>query len=226
MCSVLSDTHVHHHMTGTLYLIYHPQSGCHKIGISENWNQRARQLKVGTATQFITKVNCKNPRKWEKVLHKMFAENRAPGSEYFKVDRQEAIRKFQWVESKISVSRMIVGNWKTNANGDLYRRRKSKNGNWYTEHKNVNLDQLESIAALQTENLIINNDKSYEKVVHPERYKTIEEYNPNRYVMLVASIALMCTMSPLVIIGFVLLLMTIGMWSTTKEVRVGSREYV
>ena len=208
-------------MTGTLYLIYHPQSGCHKIGISENWNQRARQLKVGTHTQFITKVDTPNPRKWEKVLHKMFAENRAPGSEYFKVDRQEAIRKFDWVRSKVSSSRMVVGKWKTNANGDLYRRRKSKNGNWYTQHTGSNVNRLEEIGAMQAESLVNSNDKSYEQVVHPERWKTVEELNPNRYIMLGASIALMFTQSPLVIVGFILLFMTVGMWSTTKEVRVG-----
>ena len=206
---------------GVLYLIYHPQSGCHKIGISENWEQRRRALKVGSYTQLVTTVTCDQPRKWERILHKMFDENRAPGSEYFKIDRDEAIRKFNWVESKISGTRMIIGNWKTNANGDLYRRRKSKNGHWYTQHAG-NTHVMVDNAIREAERTINMNDSSYEQVVHPERWTTKTVYSEGRYIWLGISAVLLFSQSPLVIAGFFGLLWTMSHWSKTEAVRIGA----
>lgn len=51
-----------------VYLIRDNETGLHKIGMSNNWDRRAKQLQVGKTTTKVQVVNCKNAEKWERVL--------------------------------------------------------------------------------------------------------------------------------------------------------------
>lgn len=119
-----------------VYLIRDNETGLHKIGMTTNWERRARQLKVGSTTTKVRTVACKNPEKWERVLHAMFQHKRLPQSEWFRISAEEAIPKMEWLATKTN-QRIVIGNWKQASDGHYYRRRKSGSGNWYTEQKDT-----------------------------------------------------------------------------------------
>ena len=116
---------------------------------------------------------------------------------------------------------MIIGEWKSNKQGQLYRRRKSRNGNWYTQHHEKTYNKVIEEAAFNAEKLVTNNDPSYEMDVHPERWKTVTTYKSGRYPMLAIGIALLFSQIPLLIfVGVIGIIWTISSWSSTKKVRV------
>jgi len=117
-----------------VYLIRDNETGLHKIGMSTNWERRARQLQVGVTTTKVRIVACKNAEKWERVLHAMFKHKRIPQSEWFRITAEEAIPKMEWLVMKTN-QRIVIGNWKQAQDGHYFRRRKSGSGNWYTEQK-------------------------------------------------------------------------------------------
>lgn len=54
-----------------------------KIGVTENWQNRRRQLKVGQQAKEEALITCDNMRLVERELHDHFAEYRLPQSEWF-----------------------------------------------------------------------------------------------------------------------------------------------
>jgi hypothetical protein len=80
-----------------------------------------------------------NAAKWERALHAMFAHRRIPQTEWFRITSSEAIPKMEWLAKQTTSSRsdFIIGNWRQAQDGHYYRRRKSSNGNWYTEQKST-----------------------------------------------------------------------------------------
>lgn len=138
-----------------VYLICDNATGLHKIGMSTNWERRARQLQVGIVTTKVRVVACKNAGQWERVLHAMFKHKRIPQSEWFRITAEEAIPKMEWLAMKTN-QRIVIGNWKQAQDGHYYRRRKSGSGNWYTEQKNSYQIQQEESRQLE---LIISNSE-------------------------------------------------------------------
>ena len=70
-----------------LYVIKHNQTGLVKIGVSNNWYERAKALQVGTKTSPLIVVLTDNNAKAEKDLHEQYKDYRLPGSEYFQLDK-------------------------------------------------------------------------------------------------------------------------------------------
>lgn len=138
-----------------VYLIRDNATGLHKIGMSTNWERRARQLQVGIVTTKVRVVACKNAGQWERVLHAMFKHKRIPQSEWFRITAEEAIPKMEWLAMKTN-QRIVIGIWKQAQDGHYYRRRKSGSGNWYTEQKNPYQIQQEESRQLE---LIISNSE-------------------------------------------------------------------
>ncbi len=136
-----------------VYLIRDNATGLHKIGMSTNWERRARQLQVGITTTKVRVVACKNAGQWERVLHAMFKHKRIPQSEWFRITAEEAIPKMEWLAMKTN-QKIVIGNWKQAQDGHYYRRRKSGSGNWYTEQKDSYQIQKEECRQLE---LIISN---------------------------------------------------------------------
>lgn len=126
-----------------VYLIRDNESGYHKIGMTTNWDRRARELKVGTVTTKVRVVACKNAKKWERVLQAMFKHKQMPQSEWFRITADEAIPKMEWLAAKTN-QKLVIGKWKRAKAGHYYRRRMSSFGNWYTEQKSsVEIEQEE-----------------------------------------------------------------------------------
>lgn len=105
-------------------------------------------MQVGRDTTKVMTVPCTNSRKWEKVLHAMFRHKRLPQSEWFQITEDEAIAKMRWLASQTN-QQIIIGDWRQAAAGHYYRRRKSRNGNWYTEQKSEYQLRQEEKAALE-----------------------------------------------------------------------------
>lgn len=119
-----------------VYLIRDNGTGLHKIGMTSNWERRKKELRVGSVTTLIKIVQCKNAKKWERVLHAMFKHKRLPQSEWFRIEAKDAIPKMDWLANRSSQS-IVIGNWKQAKDGHWYRRRKSGSGNWYTEQQDA-----------------------------------------------------------------------------------------
>ena len=130
-----------------VYLIRHNGTGLFKIGMTTNWERRSSQLQVGRGTTKVMTVPCTDSRRWERVLHAMFSHKRLPQSEWFQITEDEAIAKMRWLASQTN-QQIIIGDWRQAAAGNYYRRRKSKNGNWYTEQKSEYQLRQEKNAAL------------------------------------------------------------------------------
>ena len=164
--------------TGIIYLIRHQGSSTYKIGMTSNWDSRSRALRVGSETRLIKTISCEDYKKWERVLHKIFSADRLPGSEYFQLDPSEAVRKVEWIATKANNTHtMVVGKWKTGQNG-LYRRRKSKNGNWYTEKPSTANKQMLIDMQIKLAENICSDPIQFEQQYAPERFNTIWEWNP------------------------------------------------
>ena len=69
-----------------LYLIREKSHGWHKIGITSNWDQRCKQLAVGSKTEKVLLVRVHNANQLEKRLHKRFDAVRLPQTEWFNLD--------------------------------------------------------------------------------------------------------------------------------------------
>lgn len=119
-----------------VYLIRDNGTGLHKIGMTSNWERRKKELRVGSVTTPIKIVQCKDAKKWERVLHAMFKHKRLPQSEWFRIEAKDAIPKMEWLANQSSQS-IVIGNWKQAKDGHWYRRRKSGSGNWYTEQQDA-----------------------------------------------------------------------------------------
>lgn len=132
-----------------IYLIRHNKTGLHKIGMTENWSRRSKELKIGAVTTLVKIIECKDARKWEKVLHVMFKHKRIPQSEWFTIEAEDAIPKMNWIAA-LTNKNMIIGNWKQAQAGHYYRRRRSKSGNWYTEQKSFGSMKYEQEIILES----------------------------------------------------------------------------
>ena len=86
---------------GTIYLIRETTHGWHKIGITRNWTQRAKQLEVGTKTTKVLTATVIRPRQLEASLHRMFRAERLPQSEWFSLglEQLELVRELISVEA-------------------------------------------------------------------------------------------------------------------------------
>jgi len=71
---------------GTVYFIRSIQSGLHKIGMTGNWDRRAKELGVGQSTELVLRARTYNPREVERTLHEIFKGHRLPQSEWFSLD--------------------------------------------------------------------------------------------------------------------------------------------
>ena len=75
--------------SGYVYLVTHANAqGLHKIGLTRNPEQRTAQL-GGDDCTVIAMVMCINPEHVEGLLHKRFAANRLPQSEWFDLMHEE-----------------------------------------------------------------------------------------------------------------------------------------
>lgn len=76
---------------GVIYLIRCDQNGLHKIGITNNWAQRRRQLRVGETTTQVHVVRVNKAEQLERYLHRRFSEKRLPQSEWFSLDSEDLV---------------------------------------------------------------------------------------------------------------------------------------
>ena len=200
---------------GTIYLIRHERTGLYKIGMTSRWGQRSKALEVGKTTRLIKKIECQNHQKWERVLHKMFAEGRLAGSEYFELDAGEAIRKLEWVSATANEThQMVIGKWKNGANG-LYRRRKSKNGYWYTQKPSQYEKDYYLNSRVEAAEALVAQPDAFEQAYAPERFKTVYVWNPAGFVWLGIGVALM----PYVV-GFPIAFFSLFALRKSKTVRI------
>lgn len=72
-----------------IYLIRHCSSGLAKIGITENWERRSRQLKIGSKCQKIIVIKTDNNSNIEQELHSRFEDFRLPQSEWFYLSEKQ-----------------------------------------------------------------------------------------------------------------------------------------
>lgn len=78
---------------GTVYLISN-QAGLHKIGITQDWSRRSRELEVGTKTAVVLTATVIRPKALELALHRRYKPQRLPQTEWFQlapVQLQEVI---------------------------------------------------------------------------------------------------------------------------------------
>lgn len=68
---------------GTIYLIRSLLIDGHKIGITQNWTRRSRELEVGTKAAEVLVETVPLPKALELALHRRFRKERIPQTEYF-----------------------------------------------------------------------------------------------------------------------------------------------
>jgi hypothetical protein len=93
---------------GIVYLIYSPTFDAYKIGMTECWDRRSKQLKVGTATKFVMTARVIRHRMVERELHRRFSAHRLPQTEWFKfTDEQvtQVINTFRRLEAEADSSK-------------------------------------------------------------------------------------------------------------------------
>ena len=83
-------------MSGWLYVI--KNKDLYKIGVTQNFKSRMRQLKPESV---IAKVYTRNFKQLEKELHKRYREVRIPQTEYFRLN------KIQIKEIKLTINELI-----------------------------------------------------------------------------------------------------------------------
>ena len=71
-----------------LYIIKHNPTDLVKIGITNNWYERAKALQVGVKTSPLAVVLTDTNKEAESALHEHYRDHRLPGSEYFQLDKQ------------------------------------------------------------------------------------------------------------------------------------------
>ncbi|MCP9911628.1 GIY-YIG nuclease family protein [Cyanobium sp. BA20m-p-22] len=72
-----------------VYVIRHLDTGLHKIGITNNWTRRKRELEVGRKTSPVHVVRVNDARQIESFLHRRFHANRMPQSEWFNLSAEQ-----------------------------------------------------------------------------------------------------------------------------------------
>lgn len=72
-----------------LYVIEHLKSKAIKIGITSQWQNRAKVLRVGFDTKLLGLFNCLDIRETELELHQTYKSFRLPGSEYFMLNENQ-----------------------------------------------------------------------------------------------------------------------------------------
>ena len=75
-----------------LYALRDQRSQLVKIGVTDHWERRAKQLKVGQHVDALLVVRCHNPLYQERRLHKMFSDERLPQSEWFNLNTKKVER--------------------------------------------------------------------------------------------------------------------------------------
>jgi len=76
---------------GICYLIQHNRSKAIKIGITNDWDRRSRELKVGKTTSLLKKWNTRDYKELERELHRHYEDKRLPQSEWFAAEPYNAI---------------------------------------------------------------------------------------------------------------------------------------
>jgi hypothetical protein len=81
-----------------------------KIGITGNWQQRAKQLKVGVLTNEIHVGYVVHNHQLEKQLHKRYAQHRLPQSEWFHLSDEQVANVIKTIDlnSIRNVKRPVV----------------------------------------------------------------------------------------------------------------------
>jgi hypothetical protein len=69
---------------GTIYLI-DDQAGLHKIGITQDWTRRSRELEVGTKATTVLTATVIRPKALELALHRKYKAERLPQTEWFRL---------------------------------------------------------------------------------------------------------------------------------------------
>jgi hypothetical protein len=72
-----------------LYVIREVTHGWHKIGITNDWHRRQRELEVGGKTEAVHVVRVNDARQIERFLHRRFKAQRLPQSEWFNLDQDQ-----------------------------------------------------------------------------------------------------------------------------------------
>ena len=82
-----------------IYVIKSEILEAHKIGVTNDWHRRKRELEVGNTTRAVHVARIDNARSLERYLHDKFKKSRLPQSEWFRLEEQDldivrkAIRK-------------------------------------------------------------------------------------------------------------------------------------
>mgnify|MGYP001806895145 CR=1 FL=1 len=72
-----------------IYVIKSELLEAHKIGVTNDWSRRKRELKVGVTTTAVHVARINDAGSLEQHLHKRFARCRLPQSEWFKLDEDD-----------------------------------------------------------------------------------------------------------------------------------------
>ena len=72
-----------------LYLIQHKKTKTVKIGITSQWHNRSKVLRIGTDTELLKLFQTCDVKETETELHHKFKKYRLPGSEYFAITHRQ-----------------------------------------------------------------------------------------------------------------------------------------
>lgn len=72
-----------------LYLIRHKKTKTVKIGITSQWQNRAKVLRIGSDTELLSLFHTYDVKETESELHHKFKKYRLPGSEYFALNERQ-----------------------------------------------------------------------------------------------------------------------------------------
>ena len=93
---------------GTIYLIKDNLLGGYKIGITQNWQRRSRELEIGSKTTQVITATVRGPQQLETRLHRMFKAVRLPQTEYFALRPEQVEHVQQVIQSeaaKLTISK-------------------------------------------------------------------------------------------------------------------------
>ena len=74
-----------------VYVIRERTHGWHKIGITNDWPRRQRELEVGSKTEAVHVVRVNDARQIERFLHRRFKAQRLPQTEWFNLDEEQLV---------------------------------------------------------------------------------------------------------------------------------------
>lgn len=84
---------------GTVYLISN-QAGLHKIGITQDWQRRSRELEVGTKTTAVLTATVIRPKALELALHRRHKTERLPQTEWFRLTAKQLEEVIATIEAE------------------------------------------------------------------------------------------------------------------------------